>query len=60
MQKNYVVCLFLDLSREFDSDDRDVLLSKVHAYGFREMLVRWLIVLFLFREQHILCNEKAI
>ena len=40
-KKEYVLSVFVDFSKAFDTLSHDILLSKLHYYGFRGIVYDW-------------------
>ncbi len=54
--KKITVGLFLDLSKAFDTVDRNILFSKLEHYGFRGLILDWLKSFFTNRTQFVEYN----
>ena len=52
-----VAGVFLDISKAFDSLDHDILLQKLHAYGFRGLTHQWLASFVTNRFQCVVSNN---
>jgi len=55
--KNYVAAIFLDLSKAFDSLDRDILLYKLYNYGIRGPMHSWFKSYLSHRSQYVNINN---
>lgn len=38
----FICCIFLDLSKALDTVDYKILISKLHRYGFQDVVINWL------------------
>ncbi len=55
--KNYVAAIFLDLSKAFDSLDRNILLHKLHNIGIRGFMNAWFKSYLTNRAQYVIVNK---
>ena len=56
-KKQYVAAIFFDLSKAFDSLDRDILLHKLYNYGIRGPMHSWLKSYLSNRSQYVILNN---
>ena len=54
----YVICLFLDLKRAFDTVDHTILLRKLEQYGIRSKTLRWFESYLSNRSQYVEYNNS--
>src|SRR3989442_951168 len=54
---NYVAAIFMDLSKAFDSLDRDILLFKLYNYGIRGPMHAWFKSYLSQRTQYVIINN---
>lgn len=57
--REFVLSLFLDLSKAFDTIDHNILLSKLEHYGIRNTSLSLFKSYLSNRMQYVLCNKKA-
>lgn len=57
---NLALGIFLDLSKAFDSLDRDLLLNKMEMYGIRGTALEWLVSYLNNRTQRVVINKNGI
>ena len=43
-ERKYVVGVFMDLAKAFDTVNHDILIRKLNHYGFRGPVLRWLVI----------------
>src|SRR4029077_18518021 len=55
-KKNYVLGLYIDLQKTFDSLDIDILLSKLYNYGVRGVMFSWIKDYLMDRSQYTYVN----
>lgn len=56
-QGEHVIGIFLDIKKAFDTVDANILLSKLHHYGFRGVAHDWLASYLTNRKQFVKCNK---
>ena len=57
--KNYVLGVFLDLKKAFDTVDINILLHKLHYYGIRGHILEWFKSYLLNRSQFTSINDHS-
>jgi hypothetical protein len=55
--KCYSIGIFLDLSKAFDTIDHNILIDKLHCYGFRGIVLDWLTSYISNRNQFVYMNN---
>ena len=58
-QGEHVIGIFLDIKKAFDTVDTNILLLKLHHYGFRGIAHDWLASYLTNRKQFVKCNNIA-
>lgn len=57
LDKNmFAIGIFLELSKAFDTVDHGILLSKLHRYGFQDVVIKWFSDYLSNREQYVCLN----
>ena len=55
----YVLGLFLDFSKAFDTVNHDILFNKLECFGIRDTLLQWFKSYLSDREQYVIYNETC-
>ena len=55
----YCIGVFLDLSKAFDTLDRNILLKKLSSYGIVGTELRWFVNYFKNRQQYVVCKGEV-